>query len=71
MLLAHDGLRFLAELTRPLRCEGRRGELHRIHLAEQPLQAIERRWMAEQVPDNARVAAIAAEEVRQALRAER
>lgn len=35
------------------------------------LQAIERRWMAEQFPDNARVAAIAAEEVRQALRAER
>ena len=35
------------------------------------LQAIERRWMAEQFPDNARVAAIAAEEVRQTLRAER
>ncbi|WP_340313137.1 CCA tRNA nucleotidyltransferase [Rhizorhabdus argentea] len=35
------------------------------------LQAIERRWMAEQFPGNARVAAIAAEEVDQALRAER
>jgi poly(A) polymerase len=35
------------------------------------LQAIERRWMAEQFPDDGRVAAIATEEVDQALRAQR